>query len=178
MSVLPFGRLGATGRTCGDVLILLWVVLCLQACSRQTDDVQHLSFSLPTLDDPHTMLELGNLSEPAVVNLWASWCVPCRKEMPQLHALRRDHDVALYGLNYRDDPEDARRWLAFYGNPFHRIGIDPVGRQLAGLAKAGVPQTFFVDRAGRVQFHHIGALTDPEVIGDLVSAVKRLEPNR
>lgn len=104
---------------------------------------------------------------PVVVNVWASWCVPCRDEMPLLVELRHIAGVPLYGLNYKDDPAAARRFLAELGNPFDRIGRDDTGRAAIEWGVYGVPETYIVDGNGRIAFKHIGPLT-PEAVADAI----------
>ena len=100
--------------------------------------------------------------EVAMVNFFASWCVPCRAEHAYLSALAEETAVPLYGINHRDKPEDAAAWLAELGNPYQRIGADP-GRAAVEWGVTGVPETFIVDGAGRIRWHHRGPLV-PEVI--------------
>lgn len=105
-----------------------------------------------------------------LLNVWASWCGPCREEHPQLLALARRHPgVRVAGLNYKDEPQAARRWLAQLGDPFAEIGADLDGRAGIELGVYGVPETFVVDAQGRILFKHVGPLTD-EVIA------RRIEP--
>ena len=100
--------------------------------------------------------------EVVMVNFFASWCVPCRAEHAFLSALAEETAVPLYGINHRDKPEDAIAWLAELGNPYQRIGADP-GRAAVEWGVTGVPETFIVDGAGRIRWHHRGPLV-PEVI--------------
>ena len=102
---------------------------------------------------------------PVIVNVWASWCVPCRDEMPLLVELRRIAGVPMFGLNYKDDPAAARRFLAELGNPFDRVGRDDTGRAAIEWGVYGVPETYIVDGNGRIAFKHIGPLT-PEAVAD------------
>jgi cytochrome c biogenesis protein CcmG/thiol:disulfide interchange protein DsbE len=100
--------------------------------------------------------------EVVLVNFFASWCVPCRAEHGYLSALAEETGVPLYGINHRDKPEDAAAWLAELGNPYQRIGADP-GRAAVEWGVTGVPETFIVDGAGRIRWHHRGPLV-PEII--------------
>ena len=97
-----------------------------------------------------------------MVNFFASWCVPCRAEHPYLSAYVEEAGLPLYGINHRDKPEDAAAWLAELGNPYARIGADP-GRAAVDWGVTGVPETFVIDSAGRIRYHHRGPLV-PEVI--------------
>ena len=96
-----------------------------------------------------------------LVNFWASWCVPCRAEHPHLEALAAE-GVPIYGINYKDAPADAMRFLAELGDPYRAIGADE-GRTAIDWGVYGVPETFVLDGDGQVVLHHRGPLT-PEVI--------------
>ncbi|MFL5260552.1 MAG: DsbE family thiol:disulfide interchange protein [Hyphomicrobiales bacterium] len=98
-----------------------------------------------------------------LVNVWGSWCVPCRSEHPLLMALAGRADVKLYGINYKDEPENARRFLGSLGNPFAAIGADPSGRTAIDWGVYGVPETFIVDGKGVVRGKWIGPLTEEAI---------------
>jgi cytochrome c biogenesis protein CcmG, thiol:disulfide interchange protein DsbE len=101
--------------------------------------------------------------EVSVVNVWASWCVPCRDEHPFLIDLAREGRVPVIGLNYKDVPDNARRFLGQLGNPYARIGVDRDGRAAIDWGVYGVPETFVVDGQGRIAFKHVGPIT-PEIL--------------
>ena len=94
----------------------------------------------------------------SVVNVFASWCVPCREEHPYIEALGRDGRFAVYGLNYKDRPENARRFLGRYGNPYAAVGSDSGGRVGIDWGVYGVPETFIVNAQGRITYKHIGPI--------------------
>ncbi|WP_394888182.1 DsbE family thiol:disulfide interchange protein [Mesorhizobium sp. AaZ16] len=94
-----------------------------------------------------------------LVNIWASWCAPCREEHPVLMALAQDKRFEIAGLNYKDRPENARRFLGDLGNPFMAIGIDEAGRTAIDWGVYGVPETFLVGRDGKILFKNVGPLT-------------------
>lgn len=94
-----------------------------------------------------------------LVNIWASWCAPCREEHPVLMALAQDKRFAIAGLNYKDQAENARRFLGDLGNPYAAIGIDEAGRTAIDWGVYGVPETFLVGRDGKIVFKHVGPLT-------------------
>ncbi|MPZ09629.1 MAG: DsbE family thiol:disulfide interchange protein [Kiloniellaceae bacterium] len=113
--------------------------------------------------------------EVVMVNFFASWCVPCRAEHRYLTAFAEQTGVPLYGINHRDKPEDAAAWLAELGNPYRRIGADP-GRAAVEWGVTGVPETFLIDGAGRIRFHHRGPMV-PEVIDrDVMPLLRVLKP--
>jgi cytochrome c biogenesis protein CcmG, thiol:disulfide interchange protein DsbE len=93
-----------------------------------------------------------------VVNVWASWCVPCRQEHPALVELAKNPAVRVVGINYKDNPENARRFLGSLGNPFAAVGIDPNGRAAIDWGVYGVPETFVVGPDGTIRHKHIGPL--------------------
>ena len=94
-----------------------------------------------------------------LLNVFASWCVPCREEHPVLMELAADGGVNLVGLNQKDPPENARRFLGSMGNPYRRVGVDPQGRTSLDFGVYGVPETFAIDANGRIVDKHVGALT-------------------
>lgn len=95
----------------------------------------------------------------SVVNVWASWCVPCHDEAPLLTSLSKDQRLQLVGINYKDAPENARRFLGRYGNPFSVVGIDGNGRASIEWGVYGVPETFVVGRDGTIRYKLVGPLT-------------------
>ena len=98
----------------------------------------------------------GNVS---VVNVWASWCVPCHDEAPLLLALSNDPRFQIVGINYKDAPDNARRFLGRHGNPFSAVGVDTNGRASIEWGVYGVPETFVVGRDGRISYKLIGPIT-------------------
>lgn len=121
-------------------------------------------FGLPPVEGRTLGLASGDLKgEVSLVNVFASWCVACRDEHPVFLQLQREGFVPLHGLNYKDRPEDAARWLDTLGDPYTRTGADLNGRVAIDWGVYGVPETFVVDRDGRIAYKHIGAIT-PEVL--------------
>jgi cytochrome c biogenesis protein CcmG/thiol:disulfide interchange protein DsbE len=94
-----------------------------------------------------------------VLNVWASWCVECHDEAPLLMQLAQDHRVRMIGINYKDQAENARRFLGRYGNPFVAAGADESGRASIEWGVYGVPETFVIDRDGRIAYKLVGAIT-------------------
>lgn len=92
---------------------------------------------------------------PVLVNLFASWCLPCAVEAPQLEALRRS-GARIYGVAVRDTPADVAAFLARHGDPYTRIGADTDGRMMLSLGASGVPETYVVDSAGVIRHQHLG----------------------
>ena len=115
-------------------------------------------FVLPAVEDPDRTLASGDLEgEPLVLNVWASWCTACRTEHPLLVAAR--NEAPIFGLNYKDDRDDALAWLERFGDPYRTSGYDRDGKVGLDLGVYGVPETFIVDRSGRIAHKHIGPLT-------------------
>jgi cytochrome c biogenesis protein CcmG/thiol:disulfide interchange protein DsbE len=94
-----------------------------------------------------------------LVNVWASWCVPCHDEAPLLTALAADKRIRIVGINYKDQPENARRFLGRYGNPFAAAGADRDGRAAIEWGVYGVPESFIVGRDGRIAYKLVGPIT-------------------
>ncbi|MEL7525342.1 MAG: DsbE family thiol:disulfide interchange protein [Pseudomonadota bacterium] len=99
------------------------------------------------------------LGEVSVVNVFASWCVPCRDEHPLLEDLAKVEGIQLLGINYKDKPENARRFLGSLGNPYDRIGADVAGRTAIEWGVYGVPETFVIDKEGTIRYKFIGPLS-------------------
>jgi cytochrome c biogenesis protein CcmG/thiol:disulfide interchange protein DsbE len=97
--------------------------------------------------------------EVTVLNVWASWCVPCHDEAPLLVKLAGDKRIRVVGINYKDQPDNARRFLGRYGNPFAANGADSNGRGSIEWGVYGVPETFIVGRDGRIAYKLIGPIT-------------------
>jgi cytochrome c biogenesis protein CcmG/thiol:disulfide interchange protein DsbE len=93
--------------------------------------------------------------EPRLLNIWASWCLPCIAEAPQLEALR-DQGVEIIGVAIRDRPDNVAIFLDRYGNPYSRIGADDISELMLEIGASGVPETYVIDAAGNIRFQHIG----------------------
>ena len=105
----------------------------------------------------------------SLVNVWASWCVPCHDEAPLLTQLGQDKRLQLVGINYKDSPDNARRFLGRYGNPFGIVGVDGNGRAAIEWGVYGVPETFIVGRDGTIVYKLVGPVT-PENIDTVLKA--------
>lgn len=105
----------------------------------------------------------------SVVNVWASWCVPCHDEAPLLVNLAQDNRIRVIGINYKDSPDNARRFLGRYGNPFAAVGTDANGRASIEWGVYGVPETFVIGRDGAIAYKLIGPIT-PENIDSVLKA--------
>ncbi len=110
--------------------------------------------------------------EVTVVNFWASWCGPCVDEHPLLVDLAKEPGLKLVGVNYKDEAENARRFLGRYGNPFAALGVDPKGRGAIEWGVYGMPETFVVDGQGRIAYKHVGPLTAQSIAQKVLPAVR------
>lgn len=127
-------------------------------------------FSLQRLSDPSQVITKADLAGKVwMLNVWASWCAPCREEHPLVIDIARRQLVPVYGLNYKDAGPAARSWLASLGNPYRANLVDADGRVGIDFGVYGVPETFIIDRQGVIRLKHVGALT-PDVVR------KRIEP--
>jgi cytochrome c biogenesis protein CcmG, thiol:disulfide interchange protein DsbE len=109
----------------------------------------------------------------SVVNVFASWCIPCRDEHPLLVALKDETGVRLVGINQKDAPENARAFLSELGNPYDAIGADSDGRVSIDWGVYGVPETFVVDADGIVRFKHIGPISPQSLRDEVIPAIQR-----
>jgi cytochrome c biogenesis protein CcmG/thiol:disulfide interchange protein DsbE len=108
-----------------------------------------------------------------LVNVWASWCVPCRDEVPFLEQLSKDKRIQLVGINYKDAPEDARRFLNRFGNPFIANGRDASGRTSIDWGVYGVPETYLIGRDGRIAYKLVGPVTADNLVRTLEPEIAR-----
>jgi len=111
--------------------------------------------------------------EVTVVNVFASWCVPCRDEHPLLEVLKAESGVRLYGINQRDQADNAVKFLTELGNPYDRIGGDTDNRVSIDWGVYGVPETFVVNAAGVITYKHVGPMTPETLRDDVLPAVER-----
>lgn len=121
---------------------------------------------VPGLETPGlTRADLATVNGTVVMNVFASWCVPCRAEHAVLKQLVEQENQTLFGINYKDKPEDAARWLAELGNPYARIGSDQSGRAGIEWGIAGVPETFIIGGDGTVLFRYVGPVVGEKAVG-------------
>lgn len=121
------------------------------------------AFDLPGIGGGVNGLKNADLKgKVSLVNVWASWCPPCRIEHPILMTLAKE-GVPIYGINYKDNATDARRFLDELGNPFIRIGADKAGRTSIDWGVYGYPETFVVDASGHIRYRHVGPIHPSQV---------------
>lgn len=133
-------------------------------------------FALPALLEGGQGLATADLRGGGVklVNVFASWCAPCRVEHPTLMELSRKPGVTLHAIAYKDKPEDSRKFLEILGNPFTRVGVDRDGRTAIDWGVYGVPETYVVDDAGRIRYRHVGPLM-PQDMEKILTMVRELK---
>ncbi|MBS0273590.1 MAG: DsbE family thiol:disulfide interchange protein [Proteobacteria bacterium] len=129
---------------------------------------------LPALDPQAQAFTPADLrsGHVSVVNVFASWCAPCREEAPALRALSQLKGVALYGMVQKDTPQKARAFLADVGNPYSRIDLDADGRASIEWGVYGVPETFIIDRNGIVRLRYAGAITADALANTILPAIE------
>lgn len=110
-----------------------------------------------------------------IVNFWASWCVPCTQEHPYLVELAKTEGVALYGVNYKDQPAAARRFLGRYGNPFAAVGADASGRNAIEWGVYGMPETFVVNGEGEIVYKHVGPIGPESLKSKMLPAIENAQ---
>ena len=115
--------------------------------------------------------DLVGTETAVVVNVFASWCVPCRAEHAVLTSLAERDGIRLFGINYKDEPDDAARWLAELGNPYARIGSDVSGRVGIEWGISGVPETFIVGTDGTVLYRYVGPVAGEVAVGKFREAL-------
>ena len=133
-------------------------------------------FELPAVQGRTLGLSSADLKgEVSLVNVFASWCTACRYEHPLFMRLKAEGVVPIHGLNYRDAPDDAAKWLDTLGDPYTRTGADRNGRVSIEWGVYGVPETFVIDRQGRIVYKHIGPIT-PQVLDEtLLPLIAKLQ---
>jgi len=135
-------------------------------------------FSLPPVQGRKAGLSKESLmGEVSMVNVFASWCVACRQEHPLLLALSRKNIVPIHGLNYKDQPQEAADWLDSLGDPYTRTGADLDGRVGIDWGVYGVPETFIIDKNGRIAYKHIGPITRKSWDETLLPLIESLKNN-
>jgi cytochrome c biogenesis protein CcmG/thiol:disulfide interchange protein DsbE len=111
--------------------------------------------------------------EPTVVTVWASWCGPCVQEQPTLIQFKKSSKVRLFGINYKDEPANANRFLTRYGNPFDAIGADQSGRVAIDWGVYGVPETYVVDGRGQIVYKLVGPATADALANQILPAIEQ-----
>jgi cytochrome c biogenesis protein CcmG/thiol:disulfide interchange protein DsbE len=133
------------------------------------------AFQLPQLQEPNKTFSAAEMRGKVwLLNVWATWCLPCREEHPVLVELSRSGAVPVYGLDYKDRREDALSLLSESGNPYVLCASDADGRVAIDYGVYGVPETYLIDREGIIRFKHVGPLTPDVVQNTVLPLVKDL----
>jgi cytochrome c biogenesis protein CcmG/thiol:disulfide interchange protein DsbE len=133
------------------------------------------AFQLPQLHDADKTISDQDLRGKVwLLNVWASWCVSCRQEHPVLVELAKSRAVPIYGLNYKDERDNGKGWLARFGDPYVLSAYDVDGRVGIDFGVYGVPETFVIDKAGTIRLKHIGPLTSEAVRDRILPLVREL----
>ncbi len=131
-------------------------------------------FSLPSLLDEKTKVTSAELkNHVTLINIFASWCVPCRAEHPLLAELKNSN-IKLIGINYKDKPDVARAWLQKMGNPYDAIASDHDGRVAIDFGAYGVPESYLIDNNGVIRFKQTGPLTSDDIHNKLLPIIAEL----
>ena len=134
------------------------------------------AFTLARLDQPAQTLSAADLrGQVWLLNVWASWCVSCRDEHPILVDVAKTNAVPIYGLNYKDQRDDALNWLRQFGNPYTQSISDPDGKVGIDYGVYGVPETYVIDKAGVIRYKKIGPVTRDSWKNTILPLVKKLQ---
>jgi cytochrome c biogenesis protein CcmG/thiol:disulfide interchange protein DsbE len=134
------------------------------------------AFALPVLGEPSRLITNADLGgEPYLLNVWGSWCPACRDEHPVITDLAQSGRLKVIGYDYKDEPEDAKRWLQQYGNPYALVIVDQDGRAAFDWGIYGAPESFLVDAQGIVRWKFIGPMTDDVVREQLLPELEKLK---
>ena len=138
------------------------------------------AFDLPLLADPDSRVSNTDLAgAPYLINVFGSWCFACRDEHPILMREARRLGIKLVGLNYKDEPADAKRWLAEYGDPYDVVIADYDGKTAIDFGVTGAPETFLIDAQGVIRYKHISPITADVIARELlprIAAMKQAAP--
>jgi cytochrome c biogenesis protein CcmG/thiol:disulfide interchange protein DsbE len=166
------------------LLIFLVIVVYFSVSLRPGHDIHELpsamvekpapAFDLAGLGDSKPLALDALKGHPFVINFFASWCVPCRVEHPLLMRLAEQNHLPLYGIAYKDKPDDSSRLLATFGDPYRQIGVDRDGRVGLDFGVYGVPETYVIDSTGRIRRRFVGPLTADTVDKELLPLLKQL----
>lgn len=108
-----------------------------------------------------------------LINVWASWCIPCREEAPEILALSKDPRINVVGINYKDKNGNALRFLGDFGNPFAAIGVDPNGSAAIDWGVYGIPESYLVDAAGRIVYKKVGPFNADSIQNELMPQIEK-----
>jgi cytochrome c biogenesis protein CcmG/thiol:disulfide interchange protein DsbE len=132
------------------------------------------AFDLAALGGGPALARDALKGQVVLVNFFASWCVPCRVEQPLLMRIAEEEHLPLYGIAYKDKPENTAAFLKQLGDPYRAVGLDREGRTGIDFGVYGVPETYVIDKTGRIRYRHVGPLTAEVLDQQLLPLVKKL----
>ena len=149
------------------ISFIVLVVVLYSFLTKENDQLESVlvdksvpEFTLPDLENPEIKISKTSINKlPALINVWATWCVACKVEHPFLMKLKEESVLTVYGLNYKDNRSKAIKLLEIDGNPFELSIFDQQGKLAIDLGVYGAPETFFVDKEGIIRERHVGVLT-------------------
>lgn len=138
-------------------------------------DTKAPSLSLPPLEGANVpaLTDAAVTGKLTLVNVFASWCVPCRQEHPMLKELSKDERLNVVGINYKDKSDNAVRFLGELGNPYAAIGIDPNGKAAIDWGVYGIPETYLVDQAGTIVYKKVGPIDVATYEREIIPAIEK-----
>jgi cytochrome c biogenesis protein CcmG/thiol:disulfide interchange protein DsbE len=131
------------------------------------------AFKLDTLDG-QLLTDNQLTGHVSLLNVWASWCMSCADEQVVLMQLA-NQGMSIYGLNYKDSPEEAKSWLSEWGNPYQQVGQDLEGKVAINIGVYGAPETFLLDKHGVIRYRHVGTLTKAAWQKEFLPLIESLE---
>ncbi|MDI9818588.1 MULTISPECIES: DsbE family thiol:disulfide interchange protein [unclassified Legionella] len=160
----------------GALAIFLWRGLSLEPQNLPSAQLGKSlpDFQLATLDKETLFTPQILEGQVSLLNVWASWCPACMEEQVFLMRLSRQ-GVPVYGLNYKDEPQNARHWLDEWGNPYRAIGEDKEGKVAIDMGVYGAPETFLIDKKGIIRYRHAGILDERVWDSEFIPRIKQLQ---
>jgi cytochrome c biogenesis protein CcmG/thiol:disulfide interchange protein DsbE len=133
-------------------------------------------FALPSLHDPQRIIRKQDLlGQYYLLNVWGSWCPSCRVEHPMVSEVARSGMIPVYGLNWKDDPANAKAWLQRFGDPYKDILVDQEGRTAINFGVYGAPESFVIDQKGIIRHKVVGEITPQVVQNELLPLIRKME---
>jgi cytochrome c biogenesis protein CcmG/thiol:disulfide interchange protein DsbE len=133
------------------------------------------AIDLAALDGGARVTNQSFAGQVTLINFFASWCVPCRAEHPMLMRMAQDEKLPLIGIDYEDKPDQAKQLIAQLGDPYRAIGADADGRLFIDFGAYGVPETYVIDKQGRIRFRQVGPIDADTLAHTILPMVKKLE---
>lgn len=133
------------------------------------------SLNLPALEGAQrpALTDAATKGKLTLVNIWASWCIPCREEAPVIDIVSQDKRINVVGINYKDKGDNALRFLGDFGNPFAAIGIDPNGSAAIDWGVYGIPESYLVDASGKIIYKKVGPFDPQSIQSELMPVIEK-----